>query len=321
MPSASPSSATPHRKLWEEKNPWIAGVLAYLIPGAGHLYQGRILKGVIYSVSILGLFFWGQKLGQGMVVNNMLRGGNATSRYVALSYVAQLGAGAPALPAFLQNARAESPENQPVTRLSSAITADFQGTLSPSDDASDGLLEGTIRLEPIKGEFGLEVRGEFNGTLKGQPIKLSLGGSRFRLDRPVKAGFRRNLECDVIDENGDGNGVRRVLDGTIPRKFVDAYCSPPDPEQIQKLYEKLGTIYDLALVFTWIAGLLNVLAIWDCVCGPAYGFGDERTAEGDRSNPLNTSGSPPVPEVPSTNEGSAPEPPRAENRSAQKTPA
>ena len=35
----------------------------------------------------------------------------------------------------------------------------------------------------------------------------------------------------------------------------------------------------MAMVFTWIAGLLNILAIWDAVEGPAFGYGDEHKNE------------------------------------------
>ena len=105
MSSASPTQLPPHPKPWEEKNPWIAGLLAILIPGAGHFYQGRMLKAVIYSVSILGLFIWGQKLGEGMVVYNLPDKGGVF-RQVALSYAAQLGTGVCAVPALIQNKRA-----------------------------------------------------------------------------------------------------------------------------------------------------------------------------------------------------------------------
>lgn len=36
-----------------------------------------------------------------------------------------------------------------------------------------------------------------------------------------------------------------------------------------------GKRYEIALLFTWVAGLLNLLAIWDAYEGPAYGYGDE----------------------------------------------
>jgi hypothetical protein len=43
-------------------------------------------------------------------------------------------------------------------------------------------------------------------------------------------------------------------------------------------------MFELALVFTWIAGLLNILAVWDALEGPAYGYGDEEPepSEGER---------------------------------------
>ena len=75
--------------------------------------------------------------------------------------------------------------------------------------------------------------------------------------------------------DAEAGAAGRLMDGTIPRSFLDAYGSPPDPDQLQDLGRRLGKQYELALVFTWIAGLLNVLVIWDCLFGPAYGFGDE----------------------------------------------
>ena len=38
------------------KNPWIAGVLSFLIPGAGQLYQGRLFKSAVFFFCILGLY-------------------------------------------------------------------------------------------------------------------------------------------------------------------------------------------------------------------------------------------------------------------------
>ena len=273
---APPAHPSLHPKPWEEKNPWIAGILAYLIPGAGHFYQGRTTKGLIYFFSILGLFVWGQKMGEGMVIYNRPEsGGTLPLRHVALSYAAQLGVGGPALPALWQNRRANDPDNQIVRRLKSPLTAPFQGTLNPSENPDTGRLAGTIRLEPAEGQFGPEVRGTIAGTLDGQPIELILGAGRFELDRPVKAGFQRKLECAVADADASVHSAPRWISGTIPRSFIDAYGAPPDTEQLQDINGRLGKLYELALVFTWIAGLLNVLAIWDCVLGPAYGFGDE----------------------------------------------
>ena len=50
------------------KDPRLAAFLAWLIPGAGHIYQGRTGKGVLFFVCILGTFFYGLYIGDGRVV-------------------------------------------------------------------------------------------------------------------------------------------------------------------------------------------------------------------------------------------------------------
>src|SRR4051812_23078902 len=41
----------------------LAGILSYLIPGLGQIYQGRFGKGLLFMVSLLGMFFLGQAMG------------------------------------------------------------------------------------------------------------------------------------------------------------------------------------------------------------------------------------------------------------------
>jgi hypothetical protein len=41
----------------------LAGILSYLIPGLGQIYQGRVGKGVMFMVILLGMFFLGQAMG------------------------------------------------------------------------------------------------------------------------------------------------------------------------------------------------------------------------------------------------------------------
>ena len=41
----------------------LAGFLSYLVPGLGQISQGRVGKGVLFLVSLLGLFVVGQALG------------------------------------------------------------------------------------------------------------------------------------------------------------------------------------------------------------------------------------------------------------------
>ncbi len=260
--------AAERRKPWEERNVVVALILAVLVPGLGHLYQGRVVKGLIYFFGILGLFFWGVKLGEGIVVYNTPEKG--LTRKITLHYAAQFGAGLVSYPALLQKQRITK-NNNTIRQLDRPLSANFKGSLIDShSDAEAGKLDGVITLKPESGEYGPETKGIFTGKLDGQPVKLELGGNFF-LDRPIAAGFRRTLKIGVT--GGIENG--RVMVGSIPRSFIDGYGVPPDPDQLQEVTGRLGKQHELALVFTWIAGLLNILAIWDCVQGPAYGFGDE----------------------------------------------
>lgn len=45
------------------KDPLVAGILAWLIPGLGHFYQGRHAKGALFAICILGTFVYGLYLG------------------------------------------------------------------------------------------------------------------------------------------------------------------------------------------------------------------------------------------------------------------
>ncbi len=80
------------------KDPLIAGVLAWLVPGLGHLYQGRTAKGVLFMVCILSTFFTGLALSDGRAVYASWVDWDRRLYY----YACQVGVGAPALPALLQ---------------------------------------------------------------------------------------------------------------------------------------------------------------------------------------------------------------------------
>lgn len=92
----------------ELRDPRLAAFLAWLIPGAGHLYQGRIAKGILFMTCILGIYFFGMYLGQGHVVYFSLREDDRR-----LPYFCQIGVGLPALPALVQALRmgAEPPKS------------------------------------------------------------------------------------------------------------------------------------------------------------------------------------------------------------------
>jgi len=81
----------------ELRDPRLAAFLAWLVPGAGHFYQGRIGKGILFSVCILGTWIFGMYLGAGRVVYLSWKPDD-----IRWAYFCQVGVGLPAMPAMLQ---------------------------------------------------------------------------------------------------------------------------------------------------------------------------------------------------------------------------
>ena len=289
------------------RNRWVAGLLAWLIPGAGHIYQRRFFKGVVYMVCILGIFVWGSSMGEAKAVH--LRwdsGGDAKTRQRTLGYLAQVGVGLPALPAVLQKNRFESQEKafelqRTAGEVIEEFDSEFTGILRDAA-GGDAVIKGTISGTLTAAQFAGE---EFTGTFKGQsttgdPVELEVGGMRrYESSEELHIGKRIcALEDVTITQNAEQSGriysadrrrffVRLAggrdgfIEGTIPRPFVNHYQVPIEDEALQRIHGRLGKFYELALVYTWIAGLLNILAVWDCVQGPAYGYGDEPEPDSD----------------------------------------
>ena len=166
------------------RDPLIAGLLAWLWPGAGHLYQRRYAKGMLFMVCILGTFFFGLVLGEGKVV-----------------YAAQFRDKAEAYPGI-------------------------------------------------------------QGKLSRWPFAMQIG-----VGLPASPA--------VLQWLGDKPGV--------PPKFGTWMASPENRKELSKWNKDLGTRYDLALLYTVIAGLLNWLAIYDAAAGPAFSEPTEDKSKGGKS--------------------------------------
>ncbi|MEX0704571.1 MAG: DUF6677 family protein [Planctomycetales bacterium] len=302
------------------KSPWIAFALAFLIPGAGHLYQGRTFKGLLYMTCILGTFSYGLALGQGHVVYRPTHS-SVTNYY---GYYAQALVGLPAIPALVQSRRYEPPPMRTEVRnpdhrdsletekrdvLEAPLAASFSGridSITPAGQRIQGETTGRLALEPA-GDNGRAVRGTFAGTLPdGTPVELVLAGPlrigpkvcasenvRPGEGPPEFSGSRRYLRCEIIDP-ADDRSIGK-LEGTVPRAFWNWFGVPPSSAALDDFNRRLGKVLELALVCTWIAGLLNLLAIWDAVEGPAYGYGDQPPQlEAGAARSLSASGRSPV---------------------------
>ena len=115
------------------RNPLVAGVLAWLIPGAGHLYQRRFAKGILFLVCILSTFFFGLSLGSGHVVYASLAKDD-----MRWHYFCQVAVGAPALPALLQTHRVRNGK-EPL----------FGGVMAPPRNVTNFDDPGSVRNDEL----------------------------------------------------------------------------------------------------------------------------------------------------------------------------
>lgn len=273
------------------KDPLLAAVLAYLVPGLGHLYQRRLFKAAIYSVCIISLYVYGLALSDWKIVE--YRGGPGEPRTELLGFIAQAGVGLPGVFAINQSRRYRQSSDQLLTSLPEPLSAPFEGTVQIQQGGDDlqGEVTGTIELAPTAGQFGDSViAGKIIGTMPdGREVNLIL--RNVRLGPVLRNDPRRLVEGDIVSV--DGAGERRIgqlTSGSIPRSFWNWFAVPLSHAEEQELHGQLGKYHELALVFTMIAGLLNILAVWDAFDGPAYGYGtapdqpsDEPAAEKSES--------------------------------------
>jgi hypothetical protein len=174
------------------KDPRLAAFLAWLVPGLGHIYQGRTGKGVLFFVCIIGTFFYGMYIGNGRVVYastaNVFSMQFLQDRW---QYVCQVGAGLPALPALVQRQRVR---------------------------------EGKSPL---------------------------FGDNFMRPPSPAPCESRDQTQSD-------------------PNHVVH------HPDELAKWNYDLGDLFEIGTVFTVIAGLLNILAIYDAYGGPLIIISDDK---------------------------------------------
>jgi hypothetical protein len=276
------------------KNPVLAAGLAWLVPGLGHAYQGRWFKAILYSACIWSTWFCGWGLGDGKVVyynRDMKRG-----RWTA-GYAAQVMVGLAALPAIYQTQRASPngrPEDRSQIELKGPLTGNFDGALAGVNfaDKRTGYfrVRGQLEIQPSDDDaFRRSVTGRFTGTVHvvdenhagvadGTAVEASVNYLE-SLEPEIFPSPHRALKLTVKGriDGPQGGDFTADLRGKVlnVRSLANRYEAPLDAEGLEAAHGDLGKYFEIALVYTWIAGLLNLLAIWDAFEGPAYGYGDE----------------------------------------------
>lgn len=273
------------------KNPLVAALLAFLLPGAGHFYQGRKFKAAIFSIGILTLFVWGLVLGHGQPVYSQLILRNSSTlpqlsqktppQKFSWAYAAQVLVGIPAMPALIQDYRFRR-DDETVNFLAAPLESEFTGRLIQNTVRGEEQhqISGRLSIEPGRRGGSRSVTGRLATTDKsGKPLILDLDG-QIELGRRVFGSPFREFSCPVVSLDPEVPAVR--VEGTITRSFFNWFQAPLDTNELDRLNGSLSRQFDVACVFTWIAGLLNLLVIWDAAQGPAYGYGDEKPEEPEK---------------------------------------
>lgn len=183
------------------KNPAIAAFMAWLVPGAGHFYQGRRGKAILFFVCILGIFLFGLGLGRGRVVYASAQPGDYRWQYLC-----QVQCGLVALPAVAQALQTAGGKD-PFLVLCERYPANYP--------------DPSLRFKKITPE---NRDPQYNGAT-------------------LKDGFMAPPPGPVSLGN--------------------------DPDVMSMWYFDYRQDYDMGVLFTVVAGLLNVLAIYDAAVGPA----------------------------------------------------
>lgn len=194
------------------KNRKLAALLAWLVPGAGHLYQGRTAKGLLLLICISSTFLFGFYVGGGKVA------------YASPLSVAEM---------------AERDPGQGRLRQRLAVMIDRWPFFCQS-----GI--GSVAIP------GLIERARFRG---GKP-ELFGGAFRPPSSEPTETFDRAN------------NKVQH-------------------PNELAEWNYTLGFDFELGTMYTVVAGLLNILAVYDAHSGPLImrpPSGDETDEEESEAN-------------------------------------
>jgi len=192
-------------------NPYFAAALGWLIPGAGHFYQRRFAKGLLFMLCVLVTYFVGLGLGHCRVVYASYRPNDFRWQYPLF----QVHCGLVALPAVVQAYKTK--------------------------DGGDPYFVLCERY-PAPEEF------------EGDP----------------------NLAFLKIEEGSKPE--------VMPKKTLkDGFMAPPpgipDPvnqDVLGRWHFDYKHFYELGTLYTMVAGILNLLAVYDAFCGPAILTADQR---------------------------------------------
>jgi hypothetical protein len=256
----------------------LAGVLSYLVPGLGQIIQGRVAKGLLFLVCIYALFFYGIYLGSGTVTVGGRTYQTSSAVYLpdqsdpntprsALQrlgsnlynrpqFIGQFWVGVAAWPAIIQYLRYDRDKYQEVEERYSAALGQWQRAQERQQEAdrknheADDLL---ARAEKDPGKAA-ELRQQAEEARKAA--------------QDSEAEAQIALEKSTEEADGAAKEERKL---THP--LLGGFEREPTTANENMIHNLSDKRQELAWVFTVIAGVLNILVIYDAVAGPAVSAG------------------------------------------------
>lgn len=228
----------------------LAAFLSYLVPGLGQIYQGRIFKGVLFFVCVLTLFYYGMFLGKWSNVyladyaehsNPLKLPKTPANLYNRPQFICQFWIGIAAWPAIVQ---------------------DF-----------------TYHQDDEKGKwFGSYQRMPYESRSTLYPPEGQSAGETREERRENRAQYRRMSEDELRRVMQVVANARQVDDALAEsvRRAKENLITPAvalrdwEGKTVNELQTAGDKNWDLGWVFTVIAGVLNLMVIYDALAGPAY---------------------------------------------------
>lgn len=189
------------------RNPYLAALLAWLWPGAGHFYQRRFAKGYLFMICVLSTFAIGMGIGRARVVYASLDPNDFRWQYVC-----QLGVGLPAFPALMQTVITRD-GGEPLFVMAERVPSDLNAA------AANVFIDANLR--------------PFERIPAGTTIPAGV--------KTLKDGFMAPPAGIITLERDDVLGA---------------------------WHSELKHWFEIGTVYTLVAGLLNLLAIYDAFAGP-----------------------------------------------------
>ena len=235
------------------KDPWLAAFLAWLIPGLGHLYQGRTAKAGLFFVCIMGTFLYGLYLGSG---------GQLLLFNVALEFQDELHRGV-----ISPDLRLDFENHQ-------IFLSDNAGVSTEEEGNRWRITDETVVYTVTKEGNTLNIFGRLGW---GRVVYFSWQPGDRRLAYLCQVGIGLPALPALVQAGRVSKGERPLLGGFMaPAPLVgkrirgSTEVDESGQPTLSTLHRQLHRYFELGTVYTMIAGLLNILAVYDAWGGPVF---------------------------------------------------